>query len=297
MPMCFLPMDWRARAMCNLFLLKNRHASISCWRRFSLLTTTRFIRIARIKVRAVRGPSNRRALNNGSPTMARASGMGDRLFIYFTGHGGPGRPDRNTTMAMWEDRSLNVTDFSAMLDRLSPKVQVVLLMVQCHAGGFADVDFPRWPAQGRAWLRRGDAVFLRRHSTVGPPAAPPMSTKKIITTTRRRFLRRWAERRGPGSGLRTPDYDGNGRVSLAEAHAYVLLHSDTIELPLTTSDVLLRQFSRENGTDLVRPDGPFDELIQHASPTQRAILEGLSDQLELKGNSRTFAARNLGRSA
>src|SRR2546421_3383277 len=240
----------------------------------------------------VRGPSNRRALTNWFNNDGARLGEGDRLFIYFTGHGGPGRPERNSTMAMWEDRSLNVADFSSMLDRLSPKVQVVLLMVQCHAGGFADVIF----RDGRPGARLTSArrcgffatAFDRR--AAGCTADVDEEDYHDYSTT---FLAAMAGKTRTGQRVAPPDYNGDGRVSLAEAHAYVLLHSDTIDLPVTTSDVLLRQFSRENGTDLMRSDGPYEELIQHASASQRAVLEGLSDQLELKGNSRTFAARNL----
>ena len=36
---------------------------------------------------------------------------------------------------------MTVKEFVGLLDKLSPKVQVVLFMVQCHSGGFWDVIF------------------------------------------------------------------------------------------------------------------------------------------------------------
>src|SRR5258706_7904451 len=89
----------------------------------------------------VRGPANRAAIGKWFETEAPKLHEGDRLFIYFSGHGGPGKPPRNTTLAMWGEGSMPVKEFVALLDKVDPKVQVVLIMVQCHAGGFADVIF------------------------------------------------------------------------------------------------------------------------------------------------------------
>jgi len=99
-----------------------------------------------------------------------------------------------------------------------------------------------------------------------------------------------------GQAVPAPDYDHDGRTSMAEAHAYVLLTSDTIDIPMTTSDVLLRQFSKIKDAkvkELVTPSAPFEELLKHATPDRRAVLEGLSKQLELKGDDRAASARAL----
>ena len=41
--------------------------------------------------------------------------------------------------------------------------------------------------------------------------------------------------------------DRNGTVSFAEAHAYAVIASNTIDIPLRTSDVLLKTYSRLAG--------------------------------------------------
>jgi hypothetical protein len=83
-------------------------------------------------------------------------------------------------------------------------------------------------------------------------------------------------------------------VSFAEAHAYVHLHSDTIDIPICTSEILLRSFSKTSApgvSDVITPDAPFDKLTALATPAQKAILEGLSKQLEFYGQNRTESAR------
>jgi hypothetical protein len=76
----------------------------------------------------------------------------------------------------------------------------------------------------------------------------------------------------------------------------VLINSDTIDIPVCTSDVLLRQFSKTKDAkvkEVVTAGTRFDELLKLASPERRAVLEGLSKQLELKGDDRSAAARSL----
>ncbi len=49
------------------------------------------------------------------------------------------------------------------------------------------------------------------------------------------------------------DYDSDGRVTLAEAHAYAIIESETIDIPTRGSDALLRQVSRIPLYDLDTP--------------------------------------------
>src|SRR4051794_9191033 len=54
------------------------------------------------------GAANRASLNTWFTTVGQKLGEGDRLFVYFTGHGGGGRPARNTTMDLWFDGGMTV---------------------------------------------------------------------------------------------------------------------------------------------------------------------------------------------
>ncbi|MDB5329138.1 MAG: signal peptide protein, partial [Phycisphaerales bacterium] len=49
----------------------------------------------------VHGSSTRRGLEEWFNTKGTKLGEDDRLFIYFTGHGGAGKPEENTTISMW----------------------------------------------------------------------------------------------------------------------------------------------------------------------------------------------------
>jgi len=104
-----------------------------------------------------------------------------------------------------------------------------------------------------------------------------------------------AGRTRAGAPITSADYDKDGTVSFAEAHAYAVLESDTIDVPVRTTDVLLRTFSErgsdnadkkpdDNGTktNLLKLAGPLAGLLDKATPEERAILVGLTKRLALE---------------
>lgn len=244
------------------------------------------------QIPGLRGPSTRRSIENWFDTTGRQLGDGDRLFIYFTGHGGEGNPSRNTNFSLWNERSMTMFDFTSLLDRLSSKVNVVLIMVQCHAGGFADVIF----SNGRAGPRLSNARrcgFFATTSDRNAAGCTADISEDDYRDYSTYFFAALDGKTRTGQSVMTPDFDRDGRVSLAEAHAYTLLNADTIDLPLTSSDVLLRQFSRTRGDGLLSLDTPFETLLERASPPQRAVLEGLAQRLALRTGSEIASARQL----
>ena len=90
-------------------------------------------------------------------------------------------------------------------------------------------------------------------------------------------------------------------MSFAEAHAYATIESDTIDVPVRTSEALLREYSEiaerdgkpsakdaknktptsDDDDELAEIKGPLSRLIENARPDQRAILVQLSAKLGL----------------
>ena len=74
----------------------------------------------------------------------QAAHDGDRLVIYYTGHGG-----RGSTLALWNENDMSAKEFAGLLDKLPAKVSVVMVMVQCFSGGYADMIYEGGdPAKG-----------------------------------------------------------------------------------------------------------------------------------------------------
>src|SRR4051812_17061501 len=59
----------------------------------------------------VSGAANRAAIGKWFETSGSKLGEGDRLFLYFSGHGGAGKPARNTTVALWGEGGMPVKEF------------------------------------------------------------------------------------------------------------------------------------------------------------------------------------------
>jgi hypothetical protein len=255
-----------------------------------------FLSYRQNQVAAARGPANRRAITQWFERVGPTMADGDRLILYFTGHGGKGNPARNTTMDLWNDNPLTVRDLTALLDRLSPRVRVVLIMVQCHSGGFGDVIFRDATAGGPLTSARRCGFFSTSHDRLAAGCTPDINEEDYQDYSTSFFAALDGHTRTGGT-VGSCDYDGDGRVSFAEAHAYALLASDTIDIPMTTSDTLLRSFSKtmsRSTPGLIQPGSSYPRLLKLATPAQRAVLEGLSEQLSLAGDDRAKAARETG---
>ena len=83
------------------------------------------------------------------------------------------------------------------------------------------------------------------------------------------------------------DYDGNGKIGMDEAFAHATIHEDSIDVPVMTSDALLRQ-NADNDEKWLQI--PYSQTLKSAAPWQRAILEELSSSLKLSGEDRIALA-------
>lgn len=220
---------------------------------------------------------------------------GDRLVLYLTGHGGKSDDETNPHFFLWNHERMSVRDLAARLDQLPQGVQVVLVMVQCYSGGFANLVFQGGdPGQGPARAPR--CGFFATVPTRPAAGCTPDIREENYREYSSAF---WAGLYGQtrtGEPVAAPDYDGDGRVTFAEAHAYVILSSDTIDIPVKTSEFLLRSISRqadENAPDLLSARSPFDRLWAAVAPCEQAVLTGLSTQLGLTDEDRAAGAARL----
>jgi len=223
---------------------------------------------------------------------------GDRLCLYVTAHGNRSSDKsdpHNTTIATWNRTSIKMKELVKMLDQLDPGVMVVTVMVQCHSGGFAHFMYDGGdPDKGLSRQRRV-GFFATVHDRPAAGCTPDINEADYAEYSS--FF--WAAVAGVdrlGQPIQIPDYNEDGVVSFDEAHAYTLLTADTIDLPIKTSGEFLRVNSEfkgdadrsddEEAQELLSKEAPYDTVLELATPFERAVLEGLSAQLELEGNER-----------
>lgn len=81
------------------------------------------------------------------------------------------------------------------------------------------------------------------------------------------------------------DLDRNGTVSFAEAYAYAVVASNTIDIPLRTSDVVLRTYSRM-ASDVADPTSARPEAEAPENESGETATESMVSQPELFAMSR-----------
>jgi hypothetical protein len=284
------------------------------------------------ELKNVQGASNKQNLEKWFDTVGAKLAAGDRLFIYVTAHGGRGSSSdkQNTGLYLWNSQKISMTEFVGYLDKVNPDVSVATVMVQCFSGGFANIAFSEGKADKGISGANRCGFFATVHDRPAAGCTPDIREEDYHEYSSY-FWAGIGGKTRTGAAVAMPDYDGDGHVSLAEAHAYTLLESSTIDISITTSDAVLRKYSKleapksEKGKDdkdateakgdggnkdnvEVQPasattdvaaehwttlDDPCDHLLALASPCQRAVIEGLSKQLGLSGEKRAAEAREL----
>ncbi|MCP4170011.1 MAG: hypothetical protein GY758_04460 [Fuerstiella sp.] len=221
---------------------------------------------------------------------------GDRLMLYVTAHGHSSN-DRdsphNTTISLWNNKSIRVSEVVNLLDTLPQGVRVVAVMVQCHAGGFARFIYNEGDSDKGLSSQHRCGFFATVHDRPAAGCTPEINEATYVEYSTY-FWEAIAGHTRAGKPIDVPDYDNDGRISFAEAHAYTVLRADTIDLPITTSGEFLgieSLFANDRYPELLSDMAAWDSVLPLATPAERAILEGLSDQLQLTGNDRIEVAR------
>jgi hypothetical protein len=293
------------------------------------------------EVSGVAGPAELSLVKRRMREIARLMKAGDRLIVYVTGHGGAAyeaededydyeydeesqswkasakeeQPERDynrydTSLYFWNHDSITASEFAGWLDRLPPETQVVLVMVQCYAGGFAHTIFHQADAELGLSPHERCGFFAQLHDR-GAAGCTPDANEADYEEYSSYFWGALGGKTRTGEPITSADYDGDGTVSFAEAHAYAVIESDTIDVPVRTSDALLRKFSRMRSKspdkqpagdgnpfgrllgvlgggsskagpqELTEAKGPLAKLIGLARPEQRAILQQMPPKFGL----------------
>jgi hypothetical protein len=245
----------------------------------------------------VRGDTTPTSIRGWFTDVGSTMHSGDRLMLYVTAHGnssGDRSTPHDTTISLWNNRSIKVSEVVALLDKLPQGVRVVAVMVQCHAGGFARFIYNEGnPDKGLSSQHRC-GFFATVHDRPAAGCTPEINESTYVEYSTY-FWEAIAGHTRTGRPIEVPDYDGDGNVSFAEAHAYTMLTADTIDLPITTSGEFLgveSLFANERYPELLSDTAAWDDILPLATPSERAILEGLSLQLQLSGDNRIEDARD-----
>ena len=238
--------------------------------------------------------------------------------IYFTGHGGKGdkKTPHNTTTHLWDNQKVKVSDLVKKLDSLEATQSIILIMVQCYSGGFANYIFKEGDPKKGINPQPRAGFFATVQDRVAAGCTPDIREENYQEYSTRFWEALSGESR-IGKKIQKPDFNGDGKTSLSEAHAYVIINSNTIDLPVKTSDIFLRKFSSfdppedknnssikqsvqnliNHGKNLLNKNNsitkswifvtdPISEILTSASYESNATINAISKRLGLDSEER-----------
>jgi hypothetical protein len=194
------------------------------------------------RVRGVEGSTEVEALTRALESDFRQLEAGDDLWFIYQGHGlmDPEDHSRNT-VRLWGDTELSVRRFEGLLDEVAPGVTTRFFFPQCYSGGFARLMYDD-PAEPGA-LAGGRCGFLAQApDRQSEGCTPSIEAGEYRDYSTYFFAALTGERRTGEALERAPDRDGDGRVSLREAHLYALATADSADLSRATSEVFLEDW-------------------------------------------------------
>ena len=211
---------------------------------------------------------------------ARKAQRGDRLIVYVTAHGSPGPEEQeyNTTIDCWNDKKITALEFDQWLNQLPPEVPVVMVMAQCYCGGFARTIFNHLDRADGLTSQVRVGFFAQQHNLPAAGCRPDIEHDEEFSSY---FWGALAGRSRNGVPIRDCDIDRDGVISFAEAYAYAVTAGETIDIPLRTTDVFLRAYSRlpadEAASILPAAEPP---VAVESKPDQQPALSLMSGNLQ-----------------
>lgn len=208
--------------------------------------------------------------------LERAIAEGDApLTVYLAGHGVGGQAPHESRFLTWGAHDLWVEDLATVLDDAPGHRPVRLVITACYAGGFAELAFHSAdPSEGAARTDRcGLFATTWDRASAGCDPNPDRGAQEGYGI---HFLHALTGRTRDGAPLESNaiDLDGDGVISLLEAHTRARVASRSLDVPVTTSEHFLRTVvDPEMATD---GDAPAVPLIE-----ERAAIAGLTARLEL----------------
>ena len=246
-------------------------------------------------LKPITGSSSPDAITRNLQAFGASSNSNERQLVYFTGHGGPGKTlfgsddFENTMYSAWGD-DFSTRQLAGQLQKSKSTAPLVLVMVQCHSGGFANTMFLNGDPSHGVWNRDFCGFFASIPERQASGCTEQVNERNYQDFTTHFFAALSGITRD-GRRVSDADYDGSGQVSLDEAYAFAQINDDSIDVPLSTSDAFLRHVFTSNSNDKAWQKTAFSRVQKDATPSQRAVLNGLSTRLGLGGENRVRTAQ------
>lgn len=173
--------------------------------------------------------------------LAAALADGDApLLLYMAMHGEAGDGAADNTVVLWGDFTLSARRLAELLEATPTRREVRIVNSACYSGGFAELAFAGAdPERGAATNRCG--LFAAPADDVSS-GCDPNPDRRVQDGYGLHFLH--ALRGQARDGMPLPraavDFDGDGTITLLEAHTRARIASRSFDVPTTTAERWLR---------------------------------------------------------
>ncbi|MGI8933928.1 MAG: Caspase domain-containing protein, partial [Phormidesmis sp.] len=194
------------------------------------------------------------------------------------GHGAHNAENEdNNWLILWGERLVSVKAMAGWLDTLPAEQPFVTMMAQCYAGSFANLIYENGdPAQPVALQTRcGFFATVASRPSVGCTPAVNEADYKDYSSS---FFAGLSGRDRTGTPVSSADYNADGQVSYAEAHAFAKVDEETTDWPISTVEAWLqRQLSDSEMAEILAK--PIEGWVAIARPEQQYVLRALATKL------------------
>ncbi len=176
--------------------------------------------------------------------LSQHSTNGDVLFIY-QGHGGFSKKDTNqNTLKLWQKTRLPANELSEIISRSNNGNRFRFLFTQCYSGSFARIIY-NGMNPNRGLTNDTRCGFVCQLEFLASEGCTPSVNEVGYRDYSTYFFEALSRKTRTGNTLaENPDYNGDGRVSLREAHLYTLRNAYSVDYSMSTSEVYLENWNK-----------------------------------------------------
>jgi hypothetical protein len=219
---------------------------------------------------------------------------GDRALLVYNGHGLRDSSDAaGNTLRLWNNTRLSVREMDQILNHIDPSVPIRFVFTQCFSGGFERLVHPR--AQDTLELgeanRCGFFAVAEDREAEGCSASIKIDDYRDYSTF---FFAALQGRTRTGQPIEVnPDRDGDGKVSLYEAHLFALSQAHNADLPRSTSEMFLERWQpwylrwADTGAE---PDNVYETMAREVARKNGLPEAGSALIHEMKARRKTLTA-------
>ncbi len=233
------------------------------------------------QLQKVDGPARLNEIQNWFERYSNILKPDDTLYIYITDHGGLNyKNSNNNYIVLWDSQRLYVKAFAKLLQKINSQTKVILIMTQCYSGAFGNILWKDGIVSNKlnTSLRCGFFSSNKELASSGCSADINEENYSDYSTS---FFTALSSHNRLGQKTELVDYNNDKMTQLIEAHYYAVLNVDTIDTPITTSEIFLRNY-------VYLPDIAklkFDDIMNKASKIEKHVLAKLKRKCKLDNKS------------